>query len=267
MADLSNQPINTSYPGLLTLETATTGITQSLQSLQDGLGNNTGFQIGTNRLEGGNLFNIYRPNGIPQYFGNGITSSASNPGAAQNQMVAFTFYDNGEYSYSAITLFCQTLEAGTSVDVAFYNTQMLDTYGYVPYQKMVGEVNVNTTSTGFKTISFGSPLSFSGTGPGVYYCIVRYNTGGTPVLRLGGAGTNVGTYLNWLLTSTFGLQYNSNSTTAFVPFRGGTGIASTGVGQIYNTPTFPTTFTSTELNTLNTGLSATAIGFLLHTIR
>lgn len=267
MADLSNQPINTSYPGLLTLETATTGITQNLQSLQDGLGNNTGFQIAEDRLEGGNLFNIYKPAGIPQYFGNGFSSSAANPGAAGNQIGTFTFYDNGEYSYSAISVNCATLEAGTSVDIAFYNTQLLDTYGYVPYQKLTTEVNFITTSTGIKTATFSTPLTFSGTGPGVYYCAIRYNSPTTPTLRLTATGTNVSTYLNWLLCSKFGLQYNTAGNISYIPFRGGTSPATTATGVMYNTATFPTTFTSTELNTINVSLSVVAIGFLLHTIR
>lgn len=266
MANLAPLPINTSYPGVLNLETATTGITQNLQALQDGLGNNTGFQIAEDRLEGGNLFNIYSPPGIPQYFGNGFTATAISPGAVQNSLISFTFYDNGEYSYSAVSVNCITLEAGSSVDIAFYNTQYLDTYGYVPYQKLVSEVNISTTSTGIKTASFASPLSFSGTGPGVYYCVIRYNTASTPLVRLSPAGTNVSTYLNWLLCSKFGLQYNAAGTATLLPFRANPGTTSTTPGNHYNTASFPTTFTSTEFNTL-TSTSVFVNGFLLHTIR
>lgn len=265
MADLTNQPINQSYKGLLTLQTATAGITATPQELQDGLGNNTGLQIGTNRLEGGNLFNLYKP-GVPQYFGNGFTATAASPGAVQNILTTFTFYDNGLYSYSAISVNCITLEAGTSVDISFYNTQYLDTYGYVPYQKLVAEVNISTSSTGIKTATFATPLSFSGTGPGVYYAVIRYNAASTPVLRLSSTGTNVSTYLNWLMCANLGLQYNTAGTTTILPFRANPGTASTTAGNVYNTGSFPSSFSSTELNTL-TSTSAVAIGFLLHTIR
>lgn len=265
MADLSNQPINTSYPGLLTLETATTGITQNLQSLQDGLGNNTGFQIATDRLEGGNLFNIYRPSGIPQYFGNGFTATATNPGAVQNTLVSMTFYDNGLYSYSAISVNCITLEAGASVDISFYNTQYLDTYGYVPYQKMVSEVNISTSSTGIKTATFATPLSFSASGPGIYYMVIRYNTASTPVMRLANVGSNISTYFNWMLVSNFGIQYNPAGTLAVNSFRTQS-TSAFAVGNNYNTASFPSTFTTTELN-LATASTAVANGFLLHTIR
>jgi len=265
MADLSNQPINTSYPGLLTLETATTGITQNLQSLQDGLGNNTGFQIATDRLEGGNLFNIYKPSGIPQYFGNGFSATQVSPGAVQNTLVSMSFYDNGEYSYSAVSVNCITLEAGASVDISFYNTQLLDTYGYVPYQKMVSEVNISTSSTGIKTATFATPLSFSATGPGVYFMVIRYNTAASPVMRLTGVGSNVSTYLNWLMVSKFGIQYNTAGTLAMAPFRVN-GTSAFAVGNNYNLASFPSTFTTTELNTI-TSVGAIANGFLLHTIR
>lgn len=265
MSDLSNLNINQSFQGILNLSDSTTGITTTPQQIQDGLGNDTGIKIGTDRLEGGNLFNIYTPSVIPQYFGNGFTSSPATPGAVQNQIVANTFYDNGEYSYSAISVNCATLEAGTSVDITFYNSQMLETYGYVPYQKLVAEVNIPTTSTGIKTATFATPLSFSATGPGFYYYSIRYNTASTPVLRLGGTGSMVATYYNWLMISKFGIQYTPAGTNALAPFRTNS-TSGFVVGNVYNTASFPTTFTSTELNLL-TATSPNNFGFLLHTIR
>jgi hypothetical protein len=263
MSDLSNLNINQSYQGLLNLSDSTTGITTTPQQIQDGLGNDTGIKIGTDRLEGGNLFNIYTPSVIPQYFGNGFTTSASVPGAVQNQIVANTFYDNGEYSYSAISVNCTTLEAGTSVDITFYNSQMLDTYGYVPYQKLVAEVNIATTSTGLKTATFATPLSFSATGPGFYYYAIRYNTASTPVLRLTQTPYLISNF-TFLLISKFGLQFNNAGTSAQMSFRNQT--TATIAGLVYNTASFPTTFTSTELN-LATSTSVNSFGFLLHTIR
>lgn len=264
MSNLSSLNINQSYQGLLNLSDSTTGITSTPQQIQDGLGNDTGIKIGTNRLEGGNIVNIYRL-GAPQYLGLGFSTTAINPGSVQNQLNCSLFYDSGIYSYSAITLNCLTLEAGTSVDVAFYNTQYLDTYGVAPYQKLA-EVNIITTSTGLKTATFASPLSFSGTGGGLYWLVLRYNTAGTPVLRLANSlGTNTAFYTAWLGQSNLGLVYNTAGTAALTPYRVNSTSTST-IGMVLNTASFPSTMTTTELNTLTT-TTATQAGFLFHTIR
>lgn len=265
MSALSPLQINLSYQGLLKLADSTTGITQTTQALQDGLGNDTGVLIAENRFEGSNIVNIYRPSGVGEYFGNGFSNSQSSPGAVQNTLVTNTFYDNGLYSYSAISVNCNVLESGSSVDIAFYNTQYLDDYGYSPYQKLISEVNIPTTSTGIKTVSFATPLSFSATGPGVYFMVIRYNTPGTPVVRLTGAGSNIATYFQWLLVSNFGLQYNTAGLQANSPFRVNS-VSALSVGANYNTASFPTTWTATEFN-LITATAAANFGFLLHTIR
>lgn len=265
MSTLTNTQISNTYQGLLKLADSSTGITTSLQSVQDGLGNDTGLKIAENRLEGGNLFNIYNP-GIAQYYGNGIASSAANPGAnSQNIMNTFLFYDNGIHSYSAITVNCGVLEAGTSVDIAFYNSQLLDTYGYVPYQQLSAEVNIDTTSTGLKTVTFSSPLSFSGTGPGFYWSAIRYNTSGTPVLRLTTPSLNTQGYNGGIVQGTLGFVFNTAGTATTTSFRTSAIIGAT-QGAIYNTASFPATWTSTELDTL-TSTTAVNFGFILHTIR
>lgn len=267
MSALSSSQINQSYQGLLKLDDSTTGITSSIQSVQDGLGNDTGVKIATNRFEGSNIFNIMKPSTPPQYFGSGIASAAANPGVgSQNALTTQLFYDNGLYSYSAITVNCQTLEAGTSIDIAFYNVQFNDTYGYVPYQKMVTEVNFVTTSTGLKTATFATPLSFSATGPGFYYAVLRYNTPGLPVVRLSQAGSNTQAYNANLLTNTYGFVFNTAGTAAIQPFQIASSVGVVISGQIYNTSSFPTTWTSTQLNTITTTTPA-SVGFLLHTIR
>jgi hypothetical protein len=265
MSALTPLQINQSYLGLLKLSDSTTGITSTLQAVEDGLGNDTGLNIATNRLEGGNLLNYNRPS-TPQYFGNGFTATAVNPGAVQNQLVCNIIYDNGLHSYSAITVNCLTLEAGTSVDIAFYNTQYLDTYGIAPYQKLVTEVSADTTTTGIKTITFGTPLSFSATGAGIYWVVFRYNTPGTPILRLTGvANTNFALSNNWLNYSNLGLVYNTAGTAIMQSFRVNS-TTSNLAGMVLNTATFPNPMTSTQLNTI-TSTSVSSAGFILHTIR
>ena len=58
MSTLTGQQINLTYPGLLNLETSTTGITSNPQQIQDGLGNNTGIKIATNYLTAPNVLGI-----------------------------------------------------------------------------------------------------------------------------------------------------------------------------------------------------------------
>lgn len=264
MSTLTNTQISNTYKGLLKLDDATTGITSSLQSVQDGLGNDTGLKIATNRLEGGNLFNMYRA-GIAQYYGVGLSASASVPAAgSQNILNTNVFYDNGAVSYSAFTVNCSTLEAGTSVDIAFYNSQYLDTYGYVPYQKISTEVNIVTSSIGYKIGTFASPLSFSGTGPGFYWVVIRYNTAGTPVLRLNTAALT-GVNATSLIPINAGFTFNTAGTAALSAYQTNATVASA-IGGVYNTASFPATWTSTQLSTITSAASA-QIGFLLHTIK
>lgn len=265
MSALTGSQINQSYQGLLKLADSTTGITSTVQSIQDGLGNDTGFKIATNRLEGGNLVNIYKPT-VGKYYGMGVGSTSPTPAAgSQNIMLSQWFYDNGIHSYSAFTINCLTLEAGTSIDVAFYNAQYLENYGYVPYQKLSTEVNIPTTSTGFKVGTFASPLTFSGTGPGVYFCVFRLNTSGTPVLRFGGISLNSGQNLNGLIVANLGFVFNTANTAALVSTQANSTTNTLGAVS-YSTASFPTTWTSTELNTISS-VVVPQMGFLLHTVR
>lgn len=267
MSSLTGTQINQTYPSLLKMETSTTGVTSTLQNLEDGLGNDTGIKIATNRFEGSNIFNVYRPD-IAQYYGTGFLLTApSTPTGAGNILSSQVFYDNGQYSYSAISINCQTLGAGESVDISFYNTQYLNTYGYVPYQKLVAEVNIPLTSTGIKTATFATPLSFSGTGPGVYYQVVKFNGASTPVARTSSIPAGVRSFCDYMTNFMNGIVYNVAGT---IPVFFAQNLSTGANPQTwqYNTGTFPTTFTSTELNLL-TGTPGASYnpGFLLHTIR
>lgn len=267
MSSLTSSQINQSYQGLLKLEDSTTGITSSLQSVQDGLGNDTGVKISTNRFEGANLFNITRPLTIPKYFGNGIGALQTPPANTANIILTTMFYDNGQYSYSALTSSCITLGAGESVDISFYNTQYLEGYGYVPYQKLTSTFNIDATSTGLKTVTFGSPLSFSGAGPGFYFAVAKINSGGvTPTSRFAGPAFSIGTYATFLTPFLLGFNASTGGANFIAPFQQiGSTIPSV---QTFNTPTFPTTWTSTELSLLQLTSAVNFIpGFVLHTIR
>jgi len=269
MADLSSLPINISYPGVLNLETATTGITQSVQALQDGLGNDTGVQIAENRFEGANIFNVYRP-AVAKYYGNGIGTTTTPPAGSQNVLSQTFFYDNGLHSYSAFTMNCLTLGAGESVDVAFYNAQYHNTYGYIPYQRLTAVYNVDATSTGFKTIAFTSgDLSFSGTGPGFYFMIVRFNAGGTPACRFAQSGIQPSFYFpNGMLMWNNGFVLN-NGGSQYISAFNTAGTSATQINtNIYSLASFPTTWTGSDSATLtSTSTINFTPGFILHTIR
>jgi hypothetical protein len=266
MSSLTGQQINQSYQGLLKLADSTTGITSSVQSIQDGLGNDTGFKIAENRIQGGNLIPFYKA-GIGQYYGNGFGTTAGGPTAgSENKLCSSYFYDNGVETYSAITVNCTTLHASETVDISLYNSQYLDGYGYIPYQKVMSEITVTgTTSTGVKTMVLPTPFSFSGTGPGVYFVLTRYNAATTPTIRIASPITTPTNFLPFITFNT-GWVFNTVGTAAFL----GTQFIGTTTVQtwVYNTASFPSTFTSTEAATLSLTWSGNFnAGFLLHTIR
>jgi len=266
MSSLTSQQINLSYQGLIKLEDSTTGITSTFQNIQDGIGGNTNLKISTNGIAGANSYNFYKPT-EGQYYGTGFSDSATPPSNNGNYLLVLPFWDNGISLYSAFTVNCTTADATETFEFSIYNAQYLNTYGYVPYQKVLGELTVTgTTTTGQKTMVLGSNFSLSGTGPGVYFVVQRYNSStSNPNLRF---GTPVLGGLQTILPLQFqtGFVFNTAGTGATSPIRNiGT---TTATMFSYTNATFPTTWTSTELNTLTASLSANILGgFLLHTVK
>jgi hypothetical protein len=266
MSALTGSQINQSYQGLLKLSDSTTGITSTFQSLQDGLGNDTGLKISTNGLAGANSFNIYKPE-AGKYYGSSFGTTAANPSTYPNLLTAQYFFDNGVESYSAITFNCTTLHATDSVEFSLYNSQYDDTYGYMPYQQITSPTTISgTTTTGLKTMYFGSPLTFSGTGPGFYWLVAKHVTSGTFTLRMAASAITPASDYNRILTLQTGFVMNQAGTAAFTPgYNIGTSIVSS---NVFNTGTFPSTFTTTELSAITATTSASITpGFILHTIK
>jgi hypothetical protein len=265
MSALSSSQINQSYQGLLKLADSTTGITSSVQSIQDGLGNETGFKIAENRIQGGNVFPIYSP-GVAPYYGTGMLPSGSNPGTNNANKVNLSwFYDNGVQSYSAITMNCTTLAAGESITVTFYDAQRYDDfYGYTAKDKLVSEVTLSADTTGLKTAVFSTPLSFSGTGPGFYFFSVRYNTGAaTPVQRFGSSSQT--TTQTPLALNVSQLGFVGTNTNAFVTSMRTT--ATSYAMTAYDLSSFPSSWDSSNLSQSLGYTITTAPGFVLHTIK
>ena len=77
MSSLTSTQINNTYPGLLKLSTSTTGITSTLQSVEDGLGGDTGLKIKQDYIGGSSLLPFRKQD--TQYtmgYGTGTINSA-----------------------------------------------------------------------------------------------------------------------------------------------------------------------------------------------
>jgi hypothetical protein len=223
MSTLTGQAIKDTYDGLLKLADSTNPITSTPQQIQDGLGNNTNTRISTLGIISPNVMNI---NSLkPDYGGVGFTAAAgANVAAIQNRTLYYPFFDSGFNSYSAITY--NSLNATTTNDVvsaAFYSMQLVQGIGFAPKDLIQSGITMVVNSTGIKTTTLPSTLSFSGTGGG-YYMIAFYmsNSGTTPTARYAATNTNVistafgygalGFYLNAAGTVTnIGSKYNSTT--------------------------------------------------------
>ena len=264
MSTLTGQQINLTYPGLLNLETSTTGITSNPQQIQDGLGNNTGIKIATNYLTAPNVLGIqdYKAD----YYGLGFTASANPPVAAsQNIIIGQPFYDNGSYDYSAITY--NIISATTSSDVltcGFYSSQYVDGVGLAPSVLIQSGITLTTNSTGVKTTTLPSTLSFSGYGPGYYWWMYKIsNAGLTPTVRP--TASSGGFLSSAIMFPKLGFTFTPAGTSISTPIKsispGSPIIAYSGLTN------FQTSYSSADVMTFSTTVQPTVIGMALNTIK
>jgi hypothetical protein len=187
MSTLSGQSISNTYDGLLKLSDSTTGITSTLQAVEDGLGNNTGARIATNLFTAPNVMGMYNNNLQPQYMGTGFLPTGTyTPGAgSQNNLIFGYFYDPGVHSYSSITVNVSTqTTTSDTLQLLFYDLQFVNEYGVFPREQIMSGITLNTTPTGQTTTVLPSTLSFSGQGGGFYAFVLKYtNSGVTPTVR------------------------------------------------------------------------------------
>lgn len=268
MPTLSGQTIQSTYQGLLKLADSTSGITSTVQQIQDGLGNNTGTRIATNFLTAPNVFPMNQSTTYtPDYMGPGFGSGGITPQAnQQNRLHAFLFYDSGKYAYSAITY--NIISATTTsdvVEVAFYNTQYSDMTGVVPYQLIMSGITLSTSPGGsfFVQTNLPSTLSFSGSGGGFYYMVAKIsNSGVTPTIRYS-INASTSTAFPALFTPILGLTRNRsiNATAA------GIGTNAGAAGYVLNgTTNFQTTFSTTDA-AINTSVNPNNMGFALRCVK
>lgn len=121
--------------------------------------------------------------------GNGVQTSAIAPVAnSQNRLLYNIFYDTGVHSYSAITYNLNTLSSTSDV-VSFYiySLQLVPGYGVAPKDLLMSGITLESrapSTTGLKTTTLPSTLSFSGTGGGWYvYAYYVSNANVTPTVR------------------------------------------------------------------------------------
>lgn len=266
MSALTGNQIKDSYQGLLKLADSSTGITQSLQAIQDGLGNNTGLRIGTNQFESPNF-----PSFVPlkaQYYGAGVNNVNPQQYAAGTQgiIMATPFLDNGDYEYSAITF--NTLSATSTSDTiefALYSTQMINPFGLFPHAPIVSGITADTTTTGLKTYVFPTPVSFSGYGGGVYFLVYKISNGGVQPTWRGGGG-NIALQVGNQAVSIYGmtqafaaLTFNANNP------RFNNGGSNMMVFSGLTTFDNPYANTINTLQSTSTSVTGNGPGFILHT--
>lgn len=260
MSALSSQQINQSYQGLVKLADSTTGVTASLQTLQDGLGNDLpmGVRQGYFYTPNQYTFPLYKG----KFYGPGFSVvQASAIAATQNQIFTFPFLDQGLYDYSAITY---NLNAATTssdvVTAAFYDMDVYEDGGLFPKNLIMSGITLASTgSLGLRTTTLPSTLSFSGTGSVVYFmCVIISNAGVNPTVRY------TTTSQNNLITGIS--NYGNYTNVANTAISGPVGFGNTLTRQRLTTSAFPLTFTQGMISTRQ-ATQGQDLGFVLNTIR
>lgn len=265
MSSLTGQQIQNSYQGLLKLADSTTGITSSLQSIQDGIGNETGLRIATNQLEAENIPSFISLKA--QYYGAGFLNTAASQMAAgtQNVILAYPFYDNGNHSYSAMSYNVITATSSSDTcEAAIYTSQMINPYGLYPHTPIISGLTISTAAPlGVKTVTFGSNISMSGYGAGIYWVVFKVsNAGVQPTVRFGSSFlTNVQNFSSQI----YGILLTTTTNT----YSPAAGFRNNGNWQVFSATT---TFDNPYSTSLGTSQSTTAsiagsnLGMILHTV-
>jgi hypothetical protein len=254
MSNLTGQQINQSFQGLLKLADSSTGITTSLQAVQDGLGNDTGLKIGTDYLGGAGLVSSFQVQGMKGGSGIATGTGSAFPTNSHGCLHSVLFYERGGIPYSSVTFAIGTATSTQDTyDFAIYDAQFCPTAGYQPKDALTPIITVtsaDTVTTGLYTYNL-SGLTFDK--GGFYFMCFRVTnpTSVNPTFRFRNVnGTTIvstfaGQYLGFVLD--FGGTCFAN------PYRAGTG---TNSGQFYSgiTGSMQTSYT---VNDMENGVSST----------
>jgi hypothetical protein len=268
MSSLTSTQINNTYPGLLKLEDSTSGLTNSFQTIQDGLGNNLPLKVKDGQIQGQNLFSLGYF--VFDYEGAGFsTGAATTVAGAQNNLSYTAFYNSGINSFSAITYRVNTATSnGDVVSLAFYTAQFISGLGLQPKDLVMSGISLNSTSTGTTTTALPATLSFSGLGSGIYFAVQKITpvaTGNTPTVRYNSPPTG---NQSFLMAQQQGFVLNSAQTALQnISLPGGAGTASSGNAVYSNTPDFKLSFDASDfVSGVNTATYA-GFGFGLNVIK
>jgi len=264
MSTLTGQAIKDTYEGLLKLADSTTGITSTYQQIQDGLGNNTNTRISTAGIQSPNIVEMSLNTMKADYYGPGFIAGAgpANIAGTQLKTLYYPFYDTGNFSFSAITYNVGTLTSTSDVvTMAIYSAQLVPNIGIAPKDLIMSGITLISNSTGVKTQSLPSTLSFSGAGGG-YYIAAFYvsNANVNPTVRYSTANFTTN---NQSYATSFGLYLNAAGTGTQI----GQKYMALGIQNVLNVG-FQSTYTSADITTnYNTSIVTQPIwGFALNTI-
>jgi hypothetical protein len=184
MATLSGQTIQNTYQGLLKLDDSSQGVTSTLQPLQDGLGNNVGGAQYNNEVFK-TTSNLYQTPYKFKYYGPGLNISfASLPAIYYDSIDNYVpnyYYDNGLYSYSAITFFPQVAAPIGELNLyefAIYDATVSPTLGIIPNNRLTPVITLDTTQPfGFYTIPFPTNIKIT---TGIYFVVWHIWNNGLP---------------------------------------------------------------------------------------
>jgi hypothetical protein len=260
MSSLTSLQVNQSYQGLLKLADSTTGVTSSLQSVQDGLGNDLPIKVSNTQVQSKN-FATYK-NFTPDYMGIGLATTATAPIAgAQTGILATIFYDSGVFDYSAITY--NVITASTTSDVVsygFYTAQWVDGFGLSPHELVFSGTPLDVTPTGFKTTAFASNQSFSGYGSGAYFLVYQIrNSGVTPTIRY--ANYNSVNAINTVLSQQYGFVSNGANTFYSQPWKT---VVGGNHGIYYTNLSLQTSYSTSDISSNYSATQLVGQGFLLN---
>jgi len=125
MGQLTNLYVSESYQGLLKLTDSTTGLTSTLQTVQDGLGGNSPLQISRTQV---NISGTFTVNGAP--VGGADTGSLMKTGSVAGNVLTFTKGDGSTFNLSVTSSIPSGTISGSQqiIDLGFLQTSSFNSY-------------------------------------------------------------------------------------------------------------------------------------------
>jgi hypothetical protein len=263
MSSLSSLQINQSYQGLLKLADSTTGITQTLQSVQDGLGNDTGIKLAQDFFSAPSVLS-YKPLGRSTG-GNGIATGGGTAfvTGSVNKLYGNFFYEQDNASYTGITFRVGTVTStADEINMAFYTVEQTGQYGIAPKDLIMSGITLDAAdlaATGLVTKALPSTLTFPHPGA---YCLMLYVTNPgvvNPTARLT-APAEIALQMG-MLSMMYGFVPSVDGSAAQNPYYGAS-TESTSVYYNTNAP-FVTSFTPSTIAATAQSTTISIAGFIL----